>query len=69
LASASIAVSPDVTGQLRLEHGDRTDQRHPEIEVPGRGQGAVHDVPGRGIATHGIDRDPDHQVRRARGVK
>jgi hypothetical protein len=45
--------------EFRFEQRGRTNQRHPQIEMPHRRQRAVDDGARRVIAAHRVDRNPN----------
>jgi hypothetical protein len=57
------AIDIAVPRELRFEDVDRSRQRDAQVEVPRGRQGAVNDVPGREVAAHCVNCDPDHRVQ------
>ena len=59
-----LGVSIRMLRDFVFQSRDRANQRHAEIEVPGRRERPGHDVPRRFVPAHRIDGDPNHERKR-----
>ena len=63
-----VAVEVVVTCQLGVDNPRRTNQNDAQVEVPGRGERAVHDRLRPMVAAHRVNSNPDHRVDAAAGL-